>query len=89
MATSNKIQLLEKGDSGRTMMHADVANEVIAALNRLLSLQIKPEGAGRVIISDANIVIELKIGKSRRKNVCHNGQPATQGFYTDGDPQPL
>lgn len=28
-------------------------------------------------------------GKVETKNVCHLGQPATQGFYVDGPPQPI
>ncbi|HWL53871.1 MAG TPA: hypothetical protein VNQ90_15635 [Chthoniobacteraceae bacterium] len=87
---NNKINPLEKGDSGRTMMHTATANEVIAAINRLLSLQIKPEGAGRVIISDANIVIELKGGRLNAEtfalDVWLSGAPAKLNVYADGPP---
>lgn len=92
MAQNNQIKPLEKGDSSRTMMHTELANEVISAVNRIHSLQIKPEGAGKVIISDANIVIELSgkgggLGQDTL-NACHNGQPSTRVFEC-GPPQPL
>lgn len=88
----SKIDLLEKGDSGRTMMHAETANEVIAAVNRLLSLQIKPEGAGRVVMSEANVVLELKKGgggELEMKTLCHLGAPAQQPIMVGGPAQPI
>ncbi len=86
---SNQIKLLEKGDSSRTMLHTEVANEVIKKVNR--PIEIKPDGAGRVVETEANIIIEItgkdSLGQSAL-NACHNGQPSTRVFEC-GPPQPI
>ena len=57
----SEIDNVEKGDDSRTMMHADVANEVIDALNLLLGLTVTPDGAGKLMLSDGNAVLALDL----------------------------
>ncbi len=75
-----------KGDTGRTMMHAAVANEVIDSVNdqgatvkALRKLSISPPEAGIVKWSDANVVIALKGvgGKPGVITGAVNGVPST------------
>lgn len=61
-----RIARVAKADKGRTMMHADVANEVIDAVNEhdvvtkaLQAATVSPAGAGEFILADANMVLKL------------------------------
>lgn len=62
-----RVSRVQKGDTGRTMMHAAVANEVIDSNNdhedlikALRNLKVSPTEAGQLQIADANAVLVLK-----------------------------
>lgn len=57
-----QIARLEKGDSTRTAMHADVMNEIIDAINKMLALTVSPQDAGKFIWADANGVLQIEGG---------------------------
>ncbi len=61
-----KIARVAKGDKGRTMMHAAVANEVIDKVNEhdaiiqaLKKAMVSPQSAGSFKWSDGNLVLIL------------------------------
>ncbi len=54
-----KIERLKKGDKDRTARHADVMNEIIDKLNALHNMTVSPQGAGKFIYADGNIVLQL------------------------------
>jgi hypothetical protein len=53
-----KIEPLTKGDSTRTARHADVMNEIIDKVNLLLAMSVSPQGSGKFLVSDSNIVLD-------------------------------
>ncbi len=61
-----RITRVTKGDKGRTMMHASVANEVIDKVNEhdaiiqaLKKMMVSPQSAGSFKWSDGNVVLIL------------------------------
>jgi hypothetical protein len=78
-----QIARLEKGNKDRTAMHADVMNEIIDKLNALLAMQVQP--AGKLIVSDANVVLDLTAGKTVDLHVCVEGVEKVATFYIQGD----
>jgi len=58
-----KIARLEKGDKTRTARHAEVMNEIIAAINALNNITVSPAGIGKFIYSDGNVVLQLNTEK--------------------------
>ena len=57
--SSRKIERLKKGDKERTARHADVMNELIDQLNAWGAIKVSPDGGGKFIFSDANVILQL------------------------------
>ena len=74
-----KIARLNKGDSKRTAMHADVMNEIIDRLNALLSMTVSPARAGKFTYADANVVLE-----SKASGGCGDTDPPATGTFVCG-----
>jgi hypothetical protein len=67
--SSKQIARLEKGNSERTARHAEVMNEIINRLNgfstatvRITNLVPGVQPTGQFLVSDSNVVLELKTG---------------------------
>lgn len=54
-----EIEKLKKGDAARTLMHADVGNEVISRLNALSNAQVSPARFGKFTLADGNHTLDL------------------------------
>lgn len=87
-----KIQKVSKGDSDWTMMHEQLANQVIAACNR--EIKVYPEDKADVQITDSNITITFNEEEddggagdlvSVEVTVWHLGKLMKGKFYTDGE----
>lgn len=78
---AQQIARLEKGDSTRTAMHADVMNEIIDAVNRMLALTVSPQGAGKFIWSDANGVLQIEASTGTG---CGDEEPPDEGTFVCG-----
>jgi len=86
------IEKIKKDDSDRTMMHADVANEVIEAVNGLMEMspsngangrdgsvggwEVSPSGMGEFVVAGSTVKLVLNTFEIL---MCMNGQPA---FFT-------
>ena len=75
----NQIARLQKGKSDRTARHADVMNEIIDALNKLIMLTVKPDGAGKLMMADGNAVLQLTGAAA-----CAPSQPPGSGTWIWG-----
>jgi hypothetical protein len=73
------ITRLEKGDTTRTAMHTAVMNEIIDKLNTLLAIEVKPQGAGKFIYSDGNVVFENSAAGG-----CGDTEPPAEGTFVCG-----
>jgi hypothetical protein len=69
-----QIQEIVKGDKSRTMMHAKVANELIKAINSVLTGQIIPAQAGSIQADENSFVINLSV---LQLTVCVDGKERT------------
>ena len=43
--------------------HAAVMNEIIDAINALMSMTVSPQGVGKLVYSDGNVVLQLNTEK--------------------------
>lgn|GEM_PF-5954001 len=81
-----QLQKLQKG-SNETLLVTERANEIIGAINALLSMSITPSDAGKVSVSEGNVVIDLtglidSYGALpvNKLDVTHMGAPAKRDF---------
>lgn len=70
-----KIEEIKKGDEERTMMVAEVANEVIRYLMSLGNATISPDGLGQVQCTKENTKIVLK---TLQVQVCYLDEKGNQ-----------
>lgn len=81
---AGSIQPLVKGDTSRTMLHADVANQVINTTNALWNM--RGSGGIRVYKSGYNVVIDGAniTGSSGGSEVGEGSAVAFRGYYNSG-----
>ena len=55
------IQVLTKGQAP-TLLDTEKANELITAINALLSMEVQPQGAGKLVSSKGKVQLDLRGG---------------------------
>lgn len=57
-----RIKKVEKGDTSRTLLHAEMANAVIDACNAFLGLEFIPSGSAKLEVSGGSAKITFNSG---------------------------
>jgi hypothetical protein len=80
--TATEIAEFTKGDKERTAMHAESINELVKAINKLLKMEVKPEG--KLTVSDANAVLEVSGTGCDEGESCVPDPPESGTFVLGG-----